>query len=71
MHGKWERVMGDKSAAHAQRRQSFILTIWVEPDPGAGAPQWRFSLENALTAERRGFRTLPELLRYLEQLTTA
>lgn len=46
------------------RHRSFILRIW---QAGNGrAPEWRCSLENAQTRERRGFASVGALLAFLE-----
>lgn len=45
----------------------FILGLWMQSGAGAGQPAtWRFSLENAQTAQRRGFSTVAELAAFLE-----
>lgn len=45
---------------------SFILTLWTE---GSGLPNappvWRISLQDPYTSERRGFKDLAELGRFL------
>ncbi len=52
------------------RRHSFVLTLWEEAGPYPNAPPvWRASLEDAWTAERYGFRDLPDLICFLEQWT--
>lgn len=55
--------MGIPRGAHIGHR-SFILRIW---QAGAGrSPEWRCSLEDAQTRERRGFANLRALLAFLE-----
>jgi hypothetical protein len=49
---------------------SFILSLWTEGgalpnDP----PVWRISLEDPHTDQRRGFKDLAELMRFLEEWT--
>jgi hypothetical protein len=48
------------------RHHSFILTLWPE---GADPPVWRFSLQDPHSTERRGFKDVGELVRYLEGWT--
>ncbi len=43
--------------------QSFLLRLWQVNTEGKRA--WRFSLENSVTGERRGFANLGELLVFL------
>ena len=43
--------------------QSFLLRLWQVNTEGIRA--WRFSLENSVTGERRGFANLGELLVFL------
>lgn len=54
------------------RYHIFLLSLWEEggafPDE---ARVWRFSLEQAQTAGRKGFRSLAELTAYLEAWTQA
>jgi len=45
---------------------SFILRVWRAGD--GGRPQWRASLEDTRTGERRGFASLEELYAYIETL---
>jgi HD-like signal output (HDOD) protein len=42
---------------------SFLLRLWRVDTEGKRA--WRFSLENSVTGERRGFANLGELLAFL------
>lgn len=46
------------------RHRSFILRIWQAGN--GNAPEWRCSLENAQTHERRGFASVGALLAFLE-----
>jgi hypothetical protein len=47
-------------------RHIFILGLWLQPDRRPGqSPAWRIVLEDALTAERSGFKTLAELEAFL------
>lgn len=49
---------------------SFILTLWTEGGALPNAPPvWRISLEDPHSSERRGFKDLAELLRFLEGWT--
>ncbi len=43
--------------------RSFLLRLWQVNTEGIRA--WRFSLENSVTGERRGFANLGELLVFL------
>jgi len=43
--------------------RSFLLRLWRVDTEGKRA--WRFSLENSVTGERRGFANLGELLVFL------
>ncbi|MCK5646645.1 MAG: hypothetical protein KAH97_07675 [Anaerolineales bacterium] len=43
--------------------RSFLLRLWQVDTEGKRA--WRFSLENSVTGERRGFANLGELLVFL------
>ena len=44
---------------------SFLLRIWVEETDGG---QWRFSLEDTQTGNRRGFSSLMKMVIYLSEL---
>jgi hypothetical protein len=60
--------MDSKFEARPLRHQSFILSLWQETGPSHQSPPvWRFSLEDPHTAERRGFREIDDLLKYLDQ----
>ncbi len=57
--------MGEKPPL---RRRSFILVLWEERGIFPRSPSvWRISLQDTRTLERRGFKSLTELARYLEQ----
>ena len=45
---------------------SYLLRLWREGEPGCN---WRSSLENVATGERRGFAGLDDLTRFLHQQT--
>lgn len=51
------------------RRHSFILSLWPQADASPDQPAWRISLEDAQTAQRRGFGNLAELAAFLEAWT--
>ncbi len=52
------------------RYHSFILTLWTEGGALPNAPPvWRISLQDPHTSERRGFKDLAELVRFLEGWT--
>ena len=53
--------MNDKQEIYC----SFLLRIWIEP---VDEDQWRFSLEDTQTGERRGFVSLVKLMSFLDQL---
>jgi hypothetical protein len=46
---------------------SFLLRLWLVKDNGG--QNWRASLENVESGEKRGFACLEELLAYLSQMT--
>jgi hypothetical protein len=49
---------------------SFILSLWAEGGALPNAPPvWRFSLEEPHTGQRRGFKDLAELMRFLQVWT--
>ena len=49
---------------------SFVLTLWRESEGLPNAPPvWRISLQDPHTSERRGFKDLVELVRFLEGWT--
>jgi hypothetical protein len=51
----------------APRYRAYLLRFWQERRrSGAGAPVWRFSLEDPHTGARHGFATLKELVAMLE-----
>lgn len=51
-------------------RHSFILSLWAEGGARPNAlPVWRYSLEDPHSAQRRGFKDLAELVRFLEAWT--
>ncbi len=45
---------------------SYLLRIWVEPGDG---DQWRFSLEDTRTGNRKGFASFIKMVTYLAELT--
>ena len=50
------------------RYRSYLLTFWEERSQDAQAPEvWRFSLEDPVTGQRRGFPGLEELVAALKQ----
>lgn len=52
------------------RHHSFILSLWVEGAALPNAPPvWRYSLEDPHSVQRRGFKDLAELVRFLEEWT--
>ena len=55
-----------KSVERKKKYRSFLLRLWMEE--ADGRQDWRISLENPSTRERRGFATLKDLLRFLELL---
>ncbi|GIK59057.1 MAG: hypothetical protein HND44_10990 [Chloroflexi bacterium] len=51
-------------------RHNFILSLWVEGGARPNAPPvWRYSLEEPHSSQRRGFKDLAELVRFLEEWT--
>lgn len=62
--------MDRKLGKRPLRYYSFILSLWMESGPLPHAPPvWRISLEDPHSSERRGFKDLAELLRFLEEWT--
>lgn len=61
-----ESTFGERPLRH----HSFILSLWPETGPMPQSPPvWRYSLENPHTGQRRGFKDLTELVRFLEGWT--
>ena len=48
---------------------SYLLRIWRAGESEQAA--WRASLEDPMTGERHGFRTLPDLFTFLEGMSRA
>jgi hypothetical protein len=47
--------------------QVYLLRLWREPlDDDTSPPVWRFSLEDSVTHQRRGFESLEALTAFLE-----
>lgn len=46
------------------RYHTFLLSLWAEAEAG---PDWRCSLEDPRTGERRGFKTIDELAAFLKE----
>ena len=51
--------------ASREQHQSYLLRLWRAGN--GNAPEWRMSLEDTRTHERRGFADLPSLVAFLEQ----
>jgi hypothetical protein len=51
---------------NAARLYSFIMRVWQAGD--GERPQWRASLENTQTGERRGFASLEDLATFIQTL---
>ncbi len=53
------------------RYHSLILTFWQEAEPASGCQPaaWRFRLEDPHTSEKHGFKSVAELLVFLEAWT--
>jgi hypothetical protein len=49
--------------------RTFVLRFWQEPQSIAQSSPWRFSLEDAETKARYGFRNVGELVNFLERQT--
>jgi hypothetical protein len=61
-------VEGHAGPRETPRYGAYLLRYWEVRSDRPGQPStWRFSLEEAGTDERRGFRDLEALLAYLEQ----
>ena len=58
------------SGRRPSRYHILVLSLWeVGGDYPGDSSKWRFSLENARKAERKGFKGLAELMTYLETWT--
>ncbi len=55
----------DASRSLERTQRVYILRLWREPGPRQAA--WRFSLEDPLTRQRRGFADLESLTAFLEE----
>lgn len=61
-----DRDMGKRPLQY----HSFILILWTEGGALPNAPPvWRISLQDPRTSERRGFKDLAELVRFLDGWT--
>jgi hypothetical protein len=54
-----------KPVDHKKKYRSYLLRLWFEDTNGRGV--WRISLENPFSGERRGFASLKDLCRFLEE----
>ena len=57
------RIDDQEKSSKGNGYRSFLLRLWRVDTEGKRA--WRFSLENSVTGERRGFANLGELLVFL------
>ncbi|HEY4722065.1 MAG TPA: hypothetical protein VII92_09480 [Anaerolineae bacterium] len=51
------------------RYQAYLLRLWEEYPHSDWAAEWRFSLEDPHTGERRGFADLDRLIAFLRKNT--
>jgi hypothetical protein len=51
--------------AEPAQYRAYLLRCWEECEPVSGTRQWRFSLEDTRTGQRRGFASLDELVEAL------
>ena len=64
--------MSQHSKSRPGRYRIFVLSLWEAASSVPGGPAaWRISLEHGATGERRGFKSLAELMAYLEAWTQA
>lgn len=62
--------MENKFGERPLRHHSFILSLWPEGGTLPNAPPvWRMSLQDPHTDQRRGFKDLAELVRFLQEWT--
>jgi hypothetical protein len=52
-----------------RRYRAYLLRFWQEPRPAAETEEWRFSLEDPHTGDRRGFAGLDLLFAWLRDET--
>lgn len=52
--------------AEPAQYRAYLLRCWEECEPVSGTRQWRFSLEDTRTGQRRGFASLDELVETLK-----
>ena len=57
-----------KSVEKKKDYHSFMLRLWV--DVANGERDWRISIENPSTRERRGFASLEDLCSFLKKMIT-
>jgi hypothetical protein len=57
--------MSQNTTPSPKRYQFFILGLWARPAQTGRPSEWRISLENPRTAERKGFADLVEMDAYL------
>lgn len=64
--------MANPPISRAPEYQVYVMRLWQEDSASPEAyPVWRFSLEEPLTGQRRGFSCLAELVAFLENSTAA
>jgi hypothetical protein len=56
-------AIGSFEMKDGQRYTSYLLRLWLAGD--SDPPQWRASLEDPFTGERKGFASLEALFNYL------
>ncbi len=57
----------DQTTRRPPRYHTFLLSLWEE---AGSTPNWRCSLENPHTGERKGFRNVEELAAFLQDWLT-
>lgn len=57
----------DQTPRRPPRYRTFLLSLWAEAE---SAPNWRCSLENPHTGERKGFKSVEELATFLQEWIT-
>lgn len=62
--------MSQRPRNRSARYYIFVFSLWETGSSVSGGPTvWRYSLEHGPTGERRGFKSLDELMAYLEAFT--
>lgn len=60
-----ERGRGEQTFRWSSSGASFLMTLWLEPQPGAAQPEWRWRVRHVQTGEEAYFRRLRDVLVYV------